>query len=1189
MRLGWAGPTVWRSNPGKIAIRGLSDLSFGLIFRGNNAKFLTLFPGHAGAPMCQVQAITDRGSSGDVVEHGAFLRRFLKLPATIMLLLTASANPLLATGRWLPVGPDGGAITSIAADARMPERIYAGTSRGALYRSLDGGGSWEPAANGLEALFFESLTIDPFQPLRVFAATGSQLFVSADGAESWQAVAGLAGRFVSQVLISPSGPTEVFAAAHDEVYRSTDGGESWFRANQGLGAISGRRINALAASAAEPLQLYAGTDQGLLHSSDRGETWRIVQLGLAERDTVFSIAVDPSDSSRLYLNTQGMLLRSSDGGETWSQTFGIPEGWVIAQVLVDPADSSQLYAATNGGVYRSQDFGQTWRAMTSNLPRHSIAGMIRPITVRALTLIPQPFRLYAASDVGVFAADSPGGSWQRSDAGLRGTSVNDLSFDHGPNPAIYAAANTGIFQSLDGGDTWQNLLLGNWKAVAVDPTNPEQVFAGGNGVMRSLDGGLNWMEANSGLVVGFFLRKLSVRALVIDPSAPRRLLAGGDEGVYLSVNGGSDWSPLVSFGAVVSALAVDPGSSSKLYVGTDRGLFRSLDGGETWRAANQGLGEVDDVGLVDLTVEVIALHPFQSSTLYLGSREGGIFRSRDDAGQWEPVNQGLGNLSVRDIGIDSTHPSTLYAATEGGVFRSVDEGEHWISLSSGLSDLFVHTLALDGSEPLRLYAGTERAGVSRLEPSELVSFAHFGDGTEGGESIVSRLLLYNPDDRNQASASLFLRGGDGEPLEVDLSGIQVHGRLDLAFPGLALRVAETEGTGPLRAGWVGIHSDRELEGVVIFESGAGAAGVGRSPRMSSFFAPAEFQSGRNLRTGLALANLDSAVNPVRLQLFDPDRKLLAAAQLQLPPLGHRALFLDEIPWLPEPAISLDWSNFLGIVEGAAQAPLSVTMIQTRPEEFVTFPVTEPMALQDESPTSSPVTVSGEELETSLHFAHFGNGTISGYQVSSSMLFLNRNLLSPARARIDFKDDQGDSINEILFPATGGGPIEVELPPGGLRALETDGRGELVSGSATVVADQPLEGVLIFSGTAGAAAVAASPPMAHGWLAPVVTQRVEGFNTGVALMNLEKEPQAVLLKLCDESGSELAQVLVDLPGEGHLARFLDELPWRLSGEESPDFGLFRGLLKGSSPLRATATVIRARPGQFVTLPVTPSPR
>jgi photosystem II stability/assembly factor-like uncharacterized protein len=170
--------------------------------------------------------------------------------------------------------------------------------------------------------------------------------------------------------------------------------------------------------------------------------------------------------------------------------------------------------------------------------------------------------------------------------------------------------------------------------------------------------------------------------------------------------GGNVWSNSGPEGGQVSALAIDPGTPTTLYVATlYGGLFKSTDSGGTWNPSNSGLTTTN--------VSSLAIDPDTPTTIYAGTWSG-AFKSTDSGGTWNLTSTGLTSTKVSSLTIDPATPTTIYAGTDyggGGIFKSTDGGANWHESNNGLSITVVHTLVIDPAKPTTLYAGIFYGGV----------------------------------------------------------------------------------------------------------------------------------------------------------------------------------------------------------------------------------------------------------------------------------------------------------------------------------------------------------------------------------------------------------------------------------------------------------------------------------------------
>jgi hypothetical protein len=451
-------------------------------------------------------------------------------------------------------------------------------------------------------------------------------------------------------------------------------------------------------------------------------------------------------------------------------------------------------------------------------------------------------------------------------------------------------------------------------------------------------------------------------------------------------------------------------------------------------------------------------------------------------------------------------------------------------------------------------------------------FAHFGNGSVPGAQIFSQIMLMNLDASQPAVSRISLADDLGQALSVRLNDELVSGSKDLTIPPGGMRTLRTDGQGPITAGAVTVSSNRFLAGVILFGGSIGLAGVGSSdPLITSFVAPMEVNSAQAINTGIAMMNLEASDVTADLQLLDTEGKLLATSRLDgantLKKNGHLARFLSEFSWSP----SVDFSSFVGVLKITASGRVAATVLQTRPGEFATMPV---------SPANADLS------NQQLYFAHFGNGEVPGAQIFSQIMLINLDSARAASARILIRNDAGQPLSSNLNGELVAGQKDLVIPAGGMRILKTDAKGPLTAGAVTASSDRKLAGVIIFGGSLGLAGVGSSAPLSNGLVAPMETNADQVISTGIAIMNLETVDVTADLQLLDTDGNQVATSRLDgvnsLKGNGHLARFLQEFSW----SPSVDLTKFVGVLKIKPSGRVAATVLQVRPAQFATMPVAP---
>jgi photosystem II stability/assembly factor-like uncharacterized protein len=486
-------------------------------------------------------------------------------------------------------------VRALAFQPGRPDIVYAGAA-GGVYRSRDGGATWQPA--GLQGLDLRALAVDPKHPQTLYARTyeekepdivGGRIFKTTDGGASWRRTKGVRD-VIEAIAIDPDNTDVVYALAGSKVVKTADGGRTW--RSLGPGLTEGQ---ALALDPRNPETIYLGDYAGVAKSVDGGRSWRRMNAGLTTA-RVRTLAVAPGGRGPAYAAVRGRGVFKRVNG-TWRPATTLPTDWltdtVVDTVAVDPRHAAKVYASTQGAVFRSANGGATWSE--SPLPRLFSDGY----GVSALAVDPKNSRtVYALA------------AWEATTGGGLRHSYESL-----------------VMKSIDGGRTWPTdaqvravdfpaapaapaEFAGDVSTpLVIDPRDTRVLYAGGRGVSKSSDGGLTWRRSGLG--------RTPVLAIAVDPSEAGTLYAGTTAGVLKSANAGANWQSLHGAldGVRVEALAVDPTDHRTVYAGTENGVSWSADGGGSWHRFTH---------LPRRPFRAVAVDR-SSGVLYAGAYGGGVY------------------------------------------------------------------------------------------------------------------------------------------------------------------------------------------------------------------------------------------------------------------------------------------------------------------------------------------------------------------------------------------------------------------------------------------------------------------------------------------------------------------------------------------------------------------------------------
>jgi len=270
----------------------------------------------------------------------------------------------------------------LALNPSQPSTILAGTGSG-VFKSTDSGRNWSSSSTGLVQPNVVAIVYDPQTPSIVYlgaslTSSGSGpsvgVYKSTDGGTTWNAMNnGLGNGGVLFLAIDPLTPSTLYTGNGGFNFKSTNGGSNWAQIGPQIFTTT-----VIAVDPSTPTTLYAGNNisgGGLFKSFDGGATWQAVNNGLTN-GFVSRIVIDASTPSTIYATTNGGLFKSVNGAAAWT----LLNAGIGAPVAIDPVTPSTLYAGSgNGTISKSIDGGSHWTPINNGL---------RPTFVSALVINP---------------------------------------------------------------------------------------------------------------------------------------------------------------------------------------------------------------------------------------------------------------------------------------------------------------------------------------------------------------------------------------------------------------------------------------------------------------------------------------------------------------------------------------------------------------------------------------------------------------------------------------------------------------------------------------------------------------------------------------------------------------------------------------------------------------------------------
>lgn len=590
-----------------------------------------------------------------------------------------------------------------------------------VYKSEDGGNSWKNV--GLKTSeHIGKIIVDPRNSAVVYVAAIGPLwseggergvYKTTDGGESWEAVLTIDEHTgVTDLIMDPRNPDVLYAAAYQrrrhvftyvgggpgsDLYKTEDGGKTWEKANRGLPSVDKGRIG-LAISPADPEVLYALVEAqngkgGFYCSTNRGASWEKRSGHTTSGNYYVEIVPHPTDPDIIF-SMDTWLQWSTDGGRSFQSVNEQYKHVDNHCMWVDPQDTDHYLVGCDGGIYESWDAAKTWDfkanlpitqfykvAVDDSKPFYYVYGGTQdnfslggPSRTRSRNGIPNSDWFITNGGDGFesqIEPDNPNVVYAQSQYG------NLVRYDRA------SGENMGIQpQPREGEDQYR----WNWDApLAVSAHQPTRIYFAANKLFISDDRGNSWQVISEDLTRQIDRNTLKVMGRVQSIDA-------------VAKNGST--SP---YGTIV-AFSESPLNPDLLWVGTDDGLIQmTSDGGNNWSTIDantiSGVPERTYVNAVlasqhdeNVVYAVFNHHKYGDFTPY-------VYRSTDKGKSWTAISGGLpARGSAYAIAEDHVDPNLLFVGTEFSCFVSNNGGNNWKKLSAGLPPIAVRDIAIQPRE-----------------------------------------------------------------------------------------------------------------------------------------------------------------------------------------------------------------------------------------------------------------------------------------------------------------------------------------------------------------------------------------------------------------------------------------------------------------------------------------------------------
>ena len=624
-------------------------------------------------------------------------------------------------------------VGAIAVAPSDPNVIYVGmgesTIRGnvshgdGIYKSTDGGQSWTNVGLG-QIQNIGRVAVHPNNPDLVYVAAFGRawgpssdrgLYRSQDGGATWDRVLYISDRAGANfVTLDPHNPRIVYVCFWDAqrgpyyldsggpgsgIYKSTDGGDSWERLDDKPGMPEGDKGKMEVAVSAREGRLWAIVESqpemqknGIYRSEDGGQNWQHLtsDTNLTGRPWYFNhIRADPQDADTLWvLNFE--IWRSVDGGKNYQVMAGPHADY--HDLWIDPNNTQRLILGGDGGACVSLNGAESWSTIY-NQPTSEF--------YHATTDNRFPYRVYGA---------------QQDNSSMSVPSRTD-------NDAITLTE-------------WYEIGGGESGYIAVRPDNPNVILAGAQqGILTRYDHERKqeldiavWPESTRGYGSEDFKFRTNWTSPMVFSPHDTNVVYYGSHVVHRSTSDGRQWDVIshdltradpetmhASGGkitkdnsgaevyATIFTIAPSLLDANVIWAGSDDGLVHvTRDGGATWDDATPST--IPDWALMS----IIEASPHDAGTAYLAATryksddfQPYLYKTSDYGKTWTKITNGIpGDDFTRVIREDPTRKGLLYAGTETGIYVSFDDGSNWQKLGGNLPVVPIHDLLIKNDELL---------------------------------------------------------------------------------------------------------------------------------------------------------------------------------------------------------------------------------------------------------------------------------------------------------------------------------------------------------------------------------------------------------------------------------------------------------------------------------------------------------
>ena len=572
-------------------------------------------------------------------------------------------------------------ITALVVDSKDPDVIYVGTRSAGIFKTINGGESWQPMNAGIGIGSVNSFLINPQNPKTLFALTDTGLYKTSNGAEGWKQIADS-----NTVAMDPNNGDHLFICRDGGIFESLDGGETWTNKNHNYD------FRVLSVDWKDSNKLYALGDfsssatDGFYSSSDGGATWTFLKE-FSEWDALVTTVLPSGDTGILIdamddLGAHGLFL-SADGGDTWTY-----KGRWCRIISVTAIPSTVFCNNGEEKFYRSVNGGETWFSIA--FPTFIETSSLNTI---AFSSDKKPTLYVAGKDGIIYRSTNLGTDFDRMAGNGLGSTIFTLSINPTDNNYfILTQINCFLawpisacksYVSTNAGVTW-NLLPESFLEYYAWDANGTSIYGikpSPGGIVYTLkvskDTGKSWVQVltipgpeknPSGNTQIAWLGASTVQSGILfiyrteDVPALLRSTDGGVTWDQMNLQVGGNFSFKIT--------------GNRLWAANDNYLVYTDDNGNTFQnCAGQNY---------DTNLAFTLLYMQKPNLILWGNTKDGIVQSKTDCLAWTTLPSQPEGLVINTMASDPNNENIVYVGSNSGAFISLDMGKSWAKINDGL-------------------------------------------------------------------------------------------------------------------------------------------------------------------------------------------------------------------------------------------------------------------------------------------------------------------------------------------------------------------------------------------------------------------------------------------------------------------------------------------------------------------------